>query len=154
MRFQDKVALITAAASGIGRATADIMAAEGAVVVGVDNNAERLEAAVSELRQAGGRAHSRLCDALDAAQVDATVASIAQELGAIDILVNAVGGSTIISKSGATVDELSFADWKRLIDFNLDGTFLFTRAVVPVMKRQRREPARKGEGCAFRTRWR
>jgi NAD(P)-dependent dehydrogenase (short-subunit alcohol dehydrogenase family) len=138
MRFQDKVALITAAASGIGRATADIMAAEGAVIVGVDNNGERLEATVAALRQAGGRAHGRVCDALDAAQVDATVASIAQEFGAIDILVNAVGGSTIISKSGATVDELSFADWKRLIDFNLDGTFLFTHAVVPVMKRHRR----------------
>jgi NAD(P)-dependent dehydrogenase (short-subunit alcohol dehydrogenase family) len=130
MRFQDKVAVITAMASGIGRATADIMAAEGAIVVGVDNNAERLEAAVTALRQAGGRAHGRVCDALDAAQVDATIASIAQEFGAIDILVNAVGG--------ATVDELSFADWKRLIDFNLDGTFLFTHAVVPVMKRQRR----------------
>src|SRR5436189_663365 len=138
MRFQDKVAVITAMASGIGRATADIMAAEGAIVVGVDNNAEHLEAAVSDLRLAGGRAHGRVCDALDAAQVDATVASIAQELGAIDILVNAVGGSTIISKSGAPVDELSFADWKALIGFNLDGTFLFTHAVVPVMKRQRR----------------
>lgn len=138
MRFQDKVVVITAAASGIGRATADIMAAEGAIVVGVDNNSERLEAAVAELRSAGGRAHPRVCDALDAAQVEATVASIAQEFGSIDILVNAVGGSTIVSKSNAPVDELSFADWKRLIDFNLDGTFLFTHAVVPIMKRQRR----------------
>jgi NAD(P)-dependent dehydrogenase (short-subunit alcohol dehydrogenase family) len=138
MRFQDKVAVITAMASGIGRATADIMAAEGAVVVGVDNNSERLEAAVAQLQQAGGRAHTRVCDALDSTQVEATVASIVQEFGAIDILVNAVGGSTIVSKSNATVDELSFADWKRLIDFNLNGTFLFTHAVVPVMKRQRR----------------
>lgn len=138
MRFQDKVAVITAAASGIGRATGDIMAAEGAVVVGIDNNGERLEAAVTQLRQAGGRAHGRMCDALDPAQVEAAVASIAQEFGTIDILVNAVGGSTIVSKSNAMVDELSFADWRRLIDFNLDGTFLFTHAVVPVMKRQRR----------------
>jgi len=137
MRFQDKVALITAAASGIGRATADIMAREGGVVVTVDNNEERLDRAVTELRAAGGRAHGRLCDALDAAQVDRTVASVAQEFGAIDVLVNAVGGSTIIAKSGATVDELSFADWQKLIDFNLSGTFLFTHAVVPVMQRQR-----------------
>lgn len=138
MRFQDRVAVITAAASGIGRATADIIAGEGGAVVAVDNHAERLEATVAELRNAGGRAHARLCNALDAAQVEATAASVVRELGAIDILVNAVGGSTIIDKPGADVDELSHSDWKRLIDFNLDGTFLFTHAVVPVMKRQGR----------------
>jgi NAD(P)-dependent dehydrogenase (short-subunit alcohol dehydrogenase family) len=137
MRFQDKVALITAAASGIGRASADIIAAEGGIVVAVDNHEERLDRTVAELRQAGGRVHRRLCNALDPAEVDATVASITQEFGSIDILVNAVGGSTIISKSGASVDELSFAEWQRLIDFNLSGTFLFTHAVVPVMKRQK-----------------
>src|SRR5262249_9555371 len=70
-------------------------------------------------------------------QVDATVTQAVQEFGAIDILVNAVGGSTIITNSSAPVDELSFADWQRLIDFNLSGTFLFTHAVVPIMKRQR-----------------
>jgi NAD(P)-dependent dehydrogenase (short-subunit alcohol dehydrogenase family) len=136
MRFQDKVALITAAASGIGRASADIMAREGAIVVAIDNDQERLDRAVAELGTGGGRAHGRICDALDAAQVDALVAGVARELGAIDILVNAVGGSTVIAKSGATVDELSFAEWQKLIDFNLSGTFLFTHAVVPVMKRQ------------------
>ena len=138
MRFQDKVALITAAASGIGRATADIMAQEGAIIVAVDNNEERLERTIGELRKAGGRAHGKMCDALNAAQVDGTVASVASEFGAIDILVNAVGGSTIVAKPGADVDELSFADWQKLIDFNLSGTFLFTHAVVPVMKKQRR----------------
>lgn len=136
MRFHDKVALITAAASGIGRATAGIMGEEGAVVVAVDNNQERLDRAVTEITTAGGRAHGRLCDALDRAQVDALVAQVAREFGRIDILVNAVGGSTIIAKSGAAVDELSFDDWRALIDFNLSGTFLFTHAVVPVMKAQ------------------
>ena len=136
MRFRDKVALITAAASGIGRATADIIAREGGIVVAVDNNEERLDRTVAEIGAAGGRAHRRLCNALDDADVDATVGSIVQELGRIDILVNAVGGSTIVSKPGGTVDELSFADWQKLIDFNLTGTFLFTHAVVPVMKRQ------------------
>jgi NAD(P)-dependent dehydrogenase (short-subunit alcohol dehydrogenase family) len=137
MRFQNKVALITAAASGIGRATADIMAREGATIVAVDNHEERLDRTVAELTAAGGRATRRLCNALDASDVDATVVSIAQEFGRIDILVNAVGGSTIIAKAGADIDELSFADWQRLIDFNLSGTFLFTHAVVPVMKAQR-----------------
>jgi NAD(P)-dependent dehydrogenase (short-subunit alcohol dehydrogenase family) len=138
MRFTDKVALITAFANGIGRATAEIMAREGALVVGVDNHPDRLEAAVSALRGAGGRAHGRLCDATNATQVETTVASVEKEFGAIDILVNAVGGSTIIANPGAGVDELSFADWQRLIDFNLSGTFLFTHWVVPIMKRQRR----------------
>jgi NAD(P)-dependent dehydrogenase (short-subunit alcohol dehydrogenase family) len=50
--------------------------------------------------------------------------------------VNAVGGSTIIAKPGATVDELTLAEWQRLIAFNLEGTFLFCHAVAPVMKRQ------------------
>src|SRR5437879_2257097 len=99
MRFQDKVELIAAATSGIGRATADIMAGEGGIVVAVDNNEERLDRTVTELRAAGGRAHGRSCDALDPAQVDRIVASVAQEFAAIDILVNAVGGSTIIAKS-------------------------------------------------------
>src|SRR6185437_5223138 len=138
MRFKDKIALITAAANGIGRATAEIMARQGAVVVAVDNHQERLDSATAALTKSGGRAHGRLCDALDPAQVKATVADIAREFGAIDILVNAVGGSTIIANAAATVDELSFEDWQRIIAFNLSGTFLFTNAVVPVMKRQKR----------------
>ena len=109
MRFHDKVALITAAASGIGRATADIIAQEGGIVVAVDNHEERLDRTVAQLNEAGGRAHRRLCNALDEKDVQATVGSIVREFGRIDILVNAVGGSTIIGKSGATVDELSFS---------------------------------------------
>ncbi len=134
MRFNNKVAVITAAANGIGRATAEIMAREGAVVVCVDNNSERLSAAVAAL---GEQAHGRLCDALDQGQVDAVVDGVVGEFGRIDILVNAVGGSTIISKPSAVVEEHSLDDWRRVIAFNLDGTFLFTHAVVPVMKRQK-----------------
>ena len=137
MRFTGKVAVITAFANGIGRATADIMAREGATVVGVDNHQGRLDEAVTALRGAGGTAHGRLCDALDAGQVEATVASVDRQFGGVHILVNAVGGSTIIANSGTGVDEVTFAEWQRLIAFNLDGTFLFTHAVVPIMKRQR-----------------
>jgi NAD(P)-dependent dehydrogenase (short-subunit alcohol dehydrogenase family) len=134
MRFDNKVAVITAAANGIGRATAEIIAREGGVLVCVDNHPERLDEAVAAL---GTKAHGRLCNALDQSQVDAVVAGVVSEFGRIDILVNAVGGSTIISKPSATVEEHSLEDWKRVIDFNLDGTFLFTHAVVPVMKRQK-----------------
>jgi NAD(P)-dependent dehydrogenase (short-subunit alcohol dehydrogenase family) len=137
MRFTDKVAVITAFANGIGRATAEIMAREGAIVIGVDNHPERLEGAVAALRSAGGTAQGRLCDALEQEQVETTVASVEKEFGAVDILVNAVGGSTIIKNSSATVDELAFEDWQRLIAFNLSGTFLFTHTVVPIMKRRR-----------------
>ena len=141
MRFVNKVALITAAANGIGRATAQIMAREGATVIVVDNNQSHLDEAVPALRQAagksGGKVEGKLVDALDAAQVDAVVAEVARNHGGIDILVNAVGGSTVIANPQATTEQLAFADWQKLIAFNLDGTFLFTHAVIPVMKRRR-----------------
>lgn len=137
MRFKDKVALITAVANGIGRATAEIMAREGAIVVGIDNHPERLQTAMDALTKAGGRAHGKLCNALDPAQVDAVVAETMKEFGRIDILVNAVGGSTIIAKPSALVEEHSLDDWQKIIDFNLNGTFNFTHAIVPVMKAQK-----------------
>src|SRR5262249_25294939 len=78
MRFTGKIALITAFANGIGRATAEIMVREGATVVGVDNHRDRLDDAVAVLRAAGGTAHGWLCDALDAGQFDATIAQAVQ----------------------------------------------------------------------------
>jgi len=137
MRFKDRVALITAAASGIGKATAEIIATEGGVVVAVDTDQGRLEKMVAALRDAGGRAHARRADALDAGQVQAAVDATVREHGRIDILVNAVGGSTIIARPAAPTDELTLEDWQRLLHFNLTGTFLFCHAVVPVMRRQR-----------------
>ncbi len=137
MRFKGKVALVTAAASGIGRATVDIIGREGGRIAAVDTNRERLDATIAEIRAAGGEAHPYNADALDERQVDNVVADAAKRFGRIDILVNAVGGSTIIAKPGATTEELTLADWQSLIHFNLTGTFLFTHAVIPVMKRQK-----------------
>lgn len=137
MRFEGRIALITAGASGIGRATADIIASEGGTVALIDTDKVRLDAAVSALQGAGGRAHGHRADALDPQQVEAVVKAVATEHGRIDILVNAVGGSTIIARAAAPVDELSLAEWQRLLAFNLDGTFLFCHAVAPLMKRQR-----------------
>ena len=117
MRFVNKVALITAAANGIGRATAQIMAREGATVICIDNHQERLDEAVPALRQgigkSGGKVEGRLVDAMDAAQVDKVVAEVARDHGQIDILVNAVGGSTVIANPQATTEQLAFADWQK-----------------------------------------
>ena len=137
MRFQGRIALITAAGRGIGRATAEIIAREGGTVVAVEVDKESLDQAVGAIRAAGGSAHGLVADALDAAQVTATVKRVVDEHGRIDILVNAVGGSTILMKPAAHVDELTLDDWQRMLHFNLTGTFLFCNAVAPVMKRQR-----------------
>ncbi|MGH7154588.1 MAG: SDR family NAD(P)-dependent oxidoreductase [Acetobacteraceae bacterium] len=138
MRFKDRVAIITAAASGIGRATAEIMAREDAMIVGVDTDSTRLDAMVAEITAAGGKATGRVVDALDHSQVEALVPSVVRDFGAVDILVNAVGGSTVIGHPAAAVDALTIAEWRKLIAFNLEGTFLFCHAVVPEMKRQGR----------------
>lgn len=134
MRFQDQVAVITAAGAGIGKASAQIMAREGAIVVAIDIDGARLDALAGESADAPGRVVGKVMDASEEATVRAAVAEIVENQGGIDILVNAVGGSTIIDAPAATVDELSFADWQKLIDFNFNATFLFTNAVVPVMK--------------------
>ncbi|HKD73858.1 MAG TPA: SDR family NAD(P)-dependent oxidoreductase, partial [Ktedonobacterales bacterium] len=137
MRFKDKVALITAVGSGIGRASADIMAAEGAVIIGVDNDERRLAMAMEAINMSGGRAIGRPTNALNEGEVNDVVAWAGQQYGTVDILVNAVGGSTIIEAPGATVDQLNFDEWQRLIAFNLNGTFLFCHAVTPLMKRRK-----------------
>jgi NAD(P)-dependent dehydrogenase (short-subunit alcohol dehydrogenase family) len=136
MRFKGKVALITAAASGIGRATANIIGSEGGRIAAVDTDRARLDQTVAEIAAAGGEAHGYNIDALDERRVDSTVTDAAKRFGRIDILVNAVGGSTIIADPAATMERLTLAEWQSLIHFNLTGTFLFTHAVIPVMKRQ------------------
>jgi NAD(P)-dependent dehydrogenase (short-subunit alcohol dehydrogenase family) len=137
VRFEGKVALITAAASGIGRATADMIGREGGRIAAVDTDRGRLDQTVADIVAGGGEAHGYNIDALDERRVDDTVADVARRFGRIDILVNAVGGSTIITNPAAATETLTLAEWQALIHFNLTGTFLFTHAVIPVMKRQR-----------------
>ncbi|MBM3649051.1 MAG: SDR family oxidoreductase [Alphaproteobacteria bacterium] len=140
MRFINKVALITAAANGIGRATAEIMVREGATVIAVDNHQGRLDEAMPGLQRAcrsPGKAQGALIDALDQAQVDRLVAEMVRDHGGIDILVNAVGGSTVIANPQATTEQLALADWQKLLAFNLDATFLCCHAVIPIMRKKR-----------------
>jgi NAD(P)-dependent dehydrogenase (short-subunit alcohol dehydrogenase family) len=136
-RFQGKVALISAAGAGIGRATAMIIAREGGTVVGVDVEPTALDRLTADVVAAGGRALALLADALDAGSVEAAVQRAVEAHGRIDILVNGVGGSTVVSRPAALLDELTLEEWQKLLHFNLTGTFLFSHAVIPVMKRQR-----------------
>lgn len=135
MRFEGKTAIITAAGAGIGRATTDILVREGATVVAVEIDQARLDKMTDELAGRAGRVEGACIDGRDEAAVRKLVADIDAAHGGIDILVNAVGGSTIVDNPRAPIDEMSFEEWQKLIDFNLSATFLFTNAVVPVMKR-------------------
>jgi NAD(P)-dependent dehydrogenase (short-subunit alcohol dehydrogenase family) len=137
MRFEGKVALITAAGAGIGRATAGIIGREGGSVVAVDLDQALLDRLAGEVSGAGGKALGLRANALDAAAVEDVVRRAVDAFGRIDVLVNAVGGSTVIDRPARTTEQLTFADWQKLIAFNLDATFLCTHAVIPVMKRQR-----------------
>ena len=136
-RFQGKVALITGAASGICRASAEIIAAEGGTIAAVDNNRELLDGAMEAFTAAGGGEHHPYhANALVQAEVDAVVADVVGRFGRIDILVNGVGGSTAIANPGATTEQLTLEEWQTVLDFNLTGTFLFCHAVIPHMTRQ------------------
>ena len=136
MRFQGKVAIVTAAANGIGKATSKILAREGAQLVAVDINSGALAELTKEIEREGGNISTLETNVLEGNQVKDLVNSVVGKFNKIDILVNAVGGSTIIPNSTASVDNLSLDDWDKIIQFNLKGTFLCTSAVVSQMKKQ------------------
>ena len=137
MRFRDKVAIVTGAGSGIGWATCELIASEGGVVVGVDVNWEGLEVLAQQIQEAGGTFDARVSNALIEGDVNAVVAETVTRHGRIDILVNGVGGSTVIANPATTIDKLTLEEWHKLLDFNLTGTFLYCNAVTPMMKKQR-----------------
>ncbi|MFM0347803.1 SDR family NAD(P)-dependent oxidoreductase [Paraburkholderia sp. RL17-347-BIC-D] len=136
MRFKGKVALVTAGSAGIGKATAEIMFREGASVVLVARDEQRLCSVAASLDSSGGRAMGIACNALDPKAVKEAVQETVARFGRIDILVNGVGGSTVVSKPLAKVEELAFEEWQKLVAFNMDATFLFCHEAVPHMKRQ------------------
>ncbi|MBP2304787.1 3-hydroxybutyrate dehydrogenase [Azospirillum melinis] len=131
MRLQDKVAVITGAASGIGLEIARTFAREGAKVVIADLNQAGADAAAASLDPTGKRALGVAMDVTDEAQVDAGMARAADAFGRIDILVSNAGIQTV-----APVEQFEFAKWKQLLSIHLDGAFLTTRAALRAMYKQ------------------
>jgi 3-hydroxybutyrate dehydrogenase len=133
MTLQDKVAVVTGAASGIGKQIAKVYFEAGAKVAIADLNADAARAAAAELDPGGERALGVAMDVTQEDQVDAGIDAVAAKLGGIDILVSNAGIQIV-----APVVEFAFADWRKLIAIHLDGAFLTTRACLRHMYAQAR----------------
>jgi meso-butanediol dehydrogenase/(S,S)-butanediol dehydrogenase/diacetyl reductase len=127
MRFDGKSAIVTGGASGIGRATARLLASEGASVVVADVDPAG-EAVADELRQQGCEALFVRTDVRDARDAEQLAREAARRHGRLDVLVNAAGVLVI-----GDVESLPEADWDRCLDINLKGCFLVCKHAVPAM---------------------
>jgi 2-dehydro-3-deoxy-L-rhamnonate dehydrogenase (NAD+) len=129
MRFASRVAIVTGAARGIGKAIASRLSAEGAAVVIADVDRQAAEVAAKELEAPGRKIMVSVVDVSDPAQVAAMVQSVLQHLARIDILVNNAG----IVGEVIPIRETSDAEWHRVMGVNLHGVFHCSRAVLPAM---------------------
>lgn len=133
-RLAGKVAIVTGAGSvgpgwGNGRATAVIFAREGAKVLAVDRDTQRLAPTVETIGSEGGTVQGYSCDVTDSGEVARMVAAAKEAFGQVDVLVNNVGGS----RAGGPA-ELAEFDWQAQIDLNLTSVYLGCRHVIPVMR--------------------
>jgi len=128
---KDKVAIITGAASGIGREIAVIFAREGARIAIADLNQQAADATAREIDPHGQRAIGVAMDVSDEAQVEAGTSKVVEAFGALDVLVSNAGIQIV-----APVVEFEFAKWKKLLAIHLDGAFLTTRAALRQMYKQ------------------
>lgn len=129
-QFKDQVAVVTGAASGLGLAIAQRLADEGAQVAMCDLQKAPLQ---KSARQVGAKARAFQLDVTDEAQVSRVVKRIAKEFGRIDILVNSAG---VTGKTSVKSHEVDFDNFKFVFDVNVNGCFLTSRAVLPVMLAQ------------------
>jgi 3-oxoacyl-[acyl-carrier protein] reductase len=131
-QLASQIAVVTGAGRGIGRAIALKFAAEGADVVCVSRTAENSEKAAGEIRALGRKAWAHALDVADAEAVNGTVEKILAEAGRVDILVNNAG----VTRDGLLM-RMSDADWDIVVNTNLKGAFLVTRAFSRAMLKQR-----------------
>jgi NAD(P)-dependent dehydrogenase (short-subunit alcohol dehydrogenase family) len=125
-RFEDKVVLISGAAAGIGRATAERIASEGARILILDVAAQGLEETAKLISGRGATVEATVCDVSDEAQAHAAVASCVEHFGKLDALCNVAGILRF-----EHFDQMSFELWRKVLSVNLDGTFLMSRAALP-----------------------
>jgi 3-oxoacyl-[acyl-carrier protein] reductase len=128
------IALVTGGANGIGRAVTLKLASRGIIVVIADWEEKAAEETRTAILSRGGKAEAFRVDVRRAADVKEVVAGVLQRHGRIDILINIAGGSIHRKR----IEELSWGEWKEVLDINLKGTFLFCREVAPIMIRQKR----------------
>jgi 3-hydroxybutyrate dehydrogenase len=128
MKLKDKTAIVTGAASGIGKSIAMRFASEGAKVAIADLSKDAADAAAKEITAAGGVAMGVAMDVSDEAAVNAGVAAVVAQFGGVDILVSNAGIQIVYP-----VEEFPFADWKKMLAIHLDGAFLTTKACLPHM---------------------
>jgi 3-oxoacyl-[acyl-carrier protein] reductase len=139
-KLEGKIAIVTGAARGIGAAIATRLASDGAAVAVCDLNAEWCAETVANIENASGKAKAYGVDVSNSAAVDACVKSVIADFGGIDIMVNNAG----ITKDGLLM-RMSDDDWDAVINVNLKGTFLFTRAVSrPMMKNKDADGSLRG----------
>jgi 3-hydroxybutyrate dehydrogenase len=123
-----KVALITGAASGIGKAIAELYAKNGAAVAIADINQQAADAAAAEINAAGGKAIGIAMDVTDEAAVNAGTDKVVAAFGHLDMLISNAGVQII-----NPIDQFAFADWKKMLAIHLDGGFLTTKAALQHM---------------------